>query len=189
MALIALSDAKAYLGVDDNIDDSELTVVVDAVNDFCDHYTDRKLAATDLVEYYDGSGLDVVPLKNYPVNSDESTIAVYIDSSRLWPEDSKVAGAYLAIRKDRGLLYYINGFFARGRQNVKVSYNAGYPAASVPNDLILAALEMTAYMWQRKMNKSWGITSTSGAGSSVAIWEKDMPSPVRAILDQYRSRR
>ena len=133
-AFTDLDDMKRFLGIDEDTDtDNDLLVtLINRASSFMENFTDRRLIATTYTAgvttrencYYDGDGSKRLFLKQYPVNSVSSVVCSGDTISAASATDYYGSTGYLLYNK-RGELYYENGFDV-GKQNVRVSYNAGY---------------------------------------------------------------
>jgi hypothetical protein len=72
--------------------------------------------------------------------------------------------------------------FARGFQNISVTYTAGF--ATTPLDVAQACIEMIGVKYKERTRV--GEVSKSIAGEVVAFSQKDMSDNVKTILLQYK---
>lgn len=80
-----------------------------------------------------------------------------------------------------GRIYLYSGF-PDGVRNVFVDYSAGY--AEIPYDLQLATLILIKYIYQRRIEESFGVSSYSLSGISMTF-EQDIPLQAKQILAGY----
>ncbi len=187
--LVSLSDMKDYLDAGDanSTEEGIIGQLINWASSMFDEETDRNLLADDHIEYYDGNGLKVLNLQNYPVNSSVTEIAAYIDGDWDFTEDTKLDSDSIFIKSSEGQLVYKDGVFTRGNQNIKVSYNAGY--STVPYDLRMACMELVGLLWKERNGKNWGVNSISMQDMSRTFYERGFPPRVEQVLRRYRRQR
>lgn len=88
------------------------------------------------------------------------------------------------VYENEGMIKLYSGF-PTGRKNVYIDYTAGY--ATIPNDLKLAVEIIVKYLYQRRMEESFGLSSYSSGGISSSFVDK-IPEQAKMILDKYRRR-
>lgn len=83
---------------------------------------------------------------------------------------------------------FLPGGFPLGRNNVFVSYTAGYDAATMPEDLKLAVKILTQSFYEKTKSDSWSLVKyqTGDIMEQFAATAKDMPAEVELILSRYR---
>lgn len=187
IALVALADVKDYLKVTDTSQDTILTYFINEVSRFINTYCGRQLVQKSYTEYYDGDGTDELLLKHYPIIT---LTSVYDDSLRTWAAATQVPAADILTYKDEGRIRVWNntGSFSKGKANIRVIYDAGYAAASVPYDLQLAAKRLIAGQWMRQQHKQHDILTTSVRDQTTTFQITDLPPIVKAVLSEYRRR-
>ena len=67
--MITLEEYKRYLKIQNITYDEELQNIINAVETKVEQFLNRNLLAQNYVEYYDGSGSELLILRNIPVNS------------------------------------------------------------------------------------------------------------------------
>ena len=129
MSLISTADLRTWMGIEegDKTPNAKLLAITSAVQSFVDNYCNRTLEAkvyrTDPDNcYYDGTGRPWIYVKQYPI----SYIAeVAIDSDRVFGSGTTVASADFYWYPN-GKVRTEDGYFTRGRRNVRFDYVAGY---------------------------------------------------------------
>jgi hypothetical protein len=178
--LVSLDDAKDYLGLtDDDTDrDNRIGFYLTVVSELADNYTNRTLLETEHTEWHDGTGDEVLRLKNYPVSAVTSLV---IDD--VWDTTSDVVSSsdYRLI-SEYGLVVY-KYEWPVGRRNIKAVYTAGY--STVPYDLRMGVLEYMAHLWQRASEKVWAHETRQGGEKSVTVL-REMPHVTKQMWDRYR---
>ncbi|MFH1633274.1 MAG: hypothetical protein ABIG63_04580, partial [Chloroflexota bacterium] len=88
---------------------------------------------------------------------------------------------------DEGILYRRGGW-TRGANNIRVDYTAGYSATTMPSDIKLSIMIGTKYIYQRRTEESFGVSSVN-IGGLAQTYEGSLPSQVMAIWDSYKRMR
>lgn len=196
-ALIALATLKSYIASDttdeyltDTTYDNELELIINGASQFANRYTGVDLLTRSQTEYHDGDGGQTLYLNHFPVTSTTTSIAIYIDSERVYGADTKIAVADIVLYTATGKIYVDGTVFAKAPQSVKVVYVAGYALAAVPADLAYAIKLICAAMWKVKKDKLTILTNISTDGQSISLPESQIPSMALDILEEFsRSKR
>lgn len=140
MALTSTATVKTYCGITGSGSDTQIGVIVDAVDAAIKRYLGRQIESAAITgETHDGDGLsDYIVLSDYPVTA---VASVTLSGVAL------ASGDYSAESLTGRLFYRPGGSsyapWPEGRRNIVVTYTAGY--ATVPADLALAATMQAAY--------------------------------------------
>ena len=130
-----LEDMKNFLGVTGDDDNDLLIALINGSSGFVEAYTDRKLKSTSYDKddsddrkftWYDGDNTGKLFLREYPVTAVSAVEVSGATIAAASSTDYYGSTGYLLYR-DRGEVFYENGFDL-GKQNVRVSYTAGYAA-------------------------------------------------------------
>ncbi len=136
-ALTTLVDVKSFLGITVTTWDTLLCNLINSASSFLEKATDRKLLARTYLynipahredSWYDGDSKKTLFTRQYPINS---VSYLEMDGSELasaGTTDYYGSTGYI-IYSRRGELFYANGF-VMGKQNVRISYNAGYASGT-----------------------------------------------------------
>jgi hypothetical protein len=169
---ITPTDIVNYLGRG-SITDPGMLMATDAACDMCRTIADQSFNRGTTTEVLDGSGTDVLLLRERPVNSAGTvtvaggTITDYVSTS-----------AGLVFRGTAG-----GGTWPTGRQNVRVTYDHGYEVIDVPRDVRMVAVSIAARLVTQGPVKSetvGGVSVTYSAGAS------DVTPSELLILNKYR---
>jgi hypothetical protein len=158
MSLIGTGDIRTWMGITDGDKrpNAKLDLIKDAVLDFVDSFTCRKLEAARYTtnvdySYYDGMGLPYIYLSQYPVSY---VFSAAVDADRVFGSGTAISTADL-FWYPSGKLVSEGGYFSRGRRNVYIDFIAGYAPVvggthnavvssyPLPNDLKQVMLEMS----------------------------------------------
>lgn len=196
-ALTTVDDVKTYLGITDTSQDALLEMFVNQSTDWIESYCGgRRFKDTTYTdEVYesifakaDGDFPTIqrnrqywLNTRQYPITATEPIVVKYRNGTDNW--DTQESTAY-DVYEDRGQLY-IHGGMPNVRKAVKLTYSAGY--ASIPNDLSLACIKLTARQFEKR--KSQGKKSESIGGASIT-WQdagaESMDGDVMDILNSYK---
>ena len=158
-ALASLDDTKEFLKITDDEDDELIIRLINQASGFMESFTARKLktrdysAATETDRedcWYDGDNRKRLFLRQWPVTSVTSPIEVSGASIAVaGVTDYYGSTGYITYTR-RGELFYDNGFDT-GKQNVRVSYTAGYLTTSPEYyELSLLVMELVSLVQTQK---------------------------------------
>lgn len=178
--LTTIADVKAYLSppLTTTSDDTLLQSLVTAASQFIQSWLNRTIAEASYADTRNGTGGTQLFLRNRPVTAVSS---LTIDGVAIAPSNPPPLGAgYLF---DDGSIYLVGRIFAKGAQNVRIAYTAGF--AATPPELAQACIELVALRYKER--DRIGQASKTLGGEVVAFQQKDMPADVATLLDQYRN--
>ena len=158
---------------------ARVETLIDAASVSANQYTSRLLAARAITETLDGNGRKSLLLPEYPINSIAS---LYIDTARAFGAATEVTD-YLSY--DEGEIYYAAGF-PNVRQCVRITWNAGYAADSVPDDLQIAVTETVQWYLSRFDGDGVGVAAIQNPDGIVTQYERDIPFSARMRLNRYK---
>jgi uncharacterized phiE125 gp8 family phage protein len=169
-SLTTLSDAKEYLRITDNNQDSLISSLILAVSGQIEGYCRRNLTErTYTDEEFDGTGGSRLLLGQYPVSQITS---VKIDDVEVDPSEYK-------IRKGIGSLIRVKSIWPKGFLNIKVSFQAGY--SEVPADLNLACKHLVMFYYKTDVAN---FSRTFGEG--FVLRPEALPPQIKMLLTPYR---
>lgn len=176
--LTTLANLKQYLDIDTDqtTDDTFLQNLITRISDDMERYCQRTFNASDLTEYYKGSGTRILLLRNYPVNSvtsihDDTELEFGADTA-IDSDDIKISDAV------NGTIILNEGIFTESeKENIKVVYNAGY--STIPSDLEQACIKMCA----AEYIESKGLVAAVEGSAEKAEKLRDQ---AQKVLDAYR---
>jgi len=190
--LVSTGDVRTWLGVAtaDTGPNAKIETLINAVEDFADHWTNRALEATYYNEhpdfsYLDGNGQRYIYLPQYPISWIGT---VNVDADREWNSATAVGSADLVIYWKQGKLWNEEGIFSKGHRNVRVDYIAGYgdtgSSYPIPKDLKQTIIEMVVDSFKE------GITAvhTIEAGENIKFMQMLSGNSFwRNTLDEYKN--
>lgn len=190
--MITLEEYKRYLKIQNITYDEELQNIINAVETKVEQFLNRNLLAQNYVEYYDGSGSELLILRNIPVNS-ITKIEYYegrvnnVDVWTEWTQDNQYSR--LLIPKEKHGIILEGGIFIKGIQNFRITYNAGY--TTLPYDINLACKELVKIALDNSpLGKSYlGVTAISdntGGNSQNITFEDDRENKVLQKIEHYK---
>lgn len=197
-ALTSLDSVKDFLGITGTASDDLLTKLINSASAFMEQYTSRKLKArnydysvvTDMEDTWrDGDGTKKIFLRQWPLNSVTSPILVSGESITVAPSTDYYGSTGFISYNLRGELFYNNGFDV-GKQNVRVSYNAGYVTTSPGYlELEMACQEFVALVHGQKDKLAFKSEKIGNYSYSIRdlkeLEGRGITTPT-AILEKYR---
>lgn len=176
MSLISTSDLRVWMGIEDGdkSPNAKLSAIAQAVEDFVDSYTNRKLEAAVYRTnndycYLDGTGKPWIYLPLYPVSY---VSEVNIDSARDFGSGTLLASADFFFYPNSGKLVSEGGYFTYGRRNIRLDFIAGYaPVVGGTHNAVVSSyplpLDLQQVMKEMAVNSfKEGITAIHTAQSS-----------------------
>ncbi len=178
---ISSADLAAYTR-DDYLESALALIAIDAACEAVRGYVDQELeTATSTNVWQDGDGSASLLLPVFPVTS-VTAVSVYTDKTDTAPEVLVLDTDYV-VDSGPGMVHRIDGgTFTRGRQNVKLTYAAGY--ATVPSDVRMVALQVAARIYEV------GMVENDSAGGMSATYVKgagSLTTDERHTLRRYRA--
>lgn len=177
MALTTPENVKQYLGITGTADDALLNSLIESASAFVAQYLSRQIEQGQVTEYFSGRGRDALILSEGPIASidavvaDDQPLPASLDKSTGWKE----AG---------GWLLYVNGRWPEGRQNIVVTYTAGYAPGSIPADIEQAVIDLVSLRYKER--DRIGFQSKSLAGETVTFMIRDLSQFARTALNNFR---
>ena len=160
MALVTRANYKTRAGIAVTTFDSVIDLLIAEAEQKIANYCDRVLedAGSDITEYYDGTGSEVLYLNAYPVASVTSVSYLSSVSSGV-PSYTVYAGTDYYFNPNTGeLIRYASEDYAfgdsdtpfacwpSGHKNLKVVYQGGYTSSTVPGDLSSTIYDLIAML-------------------------------------------
>ncbi len=184
LALVRLDEAKSYIGKTTDEDTAIIEQIIEFTGVRFNSYTDRHLVtATYTNEEYDGSGKEVMWLKNYPIIAN---LAIVEDDTALTAGNDNDYLAY----NSTGKLVRMNDTWYYGPKEIQITYTAGYNATSgnitLPMEIRMAALQQIAYEFSRFQRKDIGLDSVSYPDGSISRTQTGLLKEVEQVLDGYK---
>lgn len=175
--VITPTDLRDYLGVAGSGRDAKVTLIANGLNEFVVNYTHRDWQQIERTgEKYPGPGGRVLVLKHYPVTE---ITALTEDGNTIDPTLS----SEIELDPDLGFVFRISGNWFRTLERIYTITYTGGPNG-VPADLMMATLEMGAYLWRTTGGRREYAT---GPIVNKLFFDSMTKLPgVRDVLDQHR---
>lgn len=159
-ALTTVDDVKENLGLasSDYTKDNLIRRKINQATDLIQTYTGRNFKLQQYTEYYDGSQIDEMVLKQRPIVTDGTHEFLFErrDTS-LNDDDFETIESDLYFSDANSGVLELN-FNSLGRWNrYRITYWAGYDTGDVPNDLSEAAATLAAYLVQNPSGANIGV--------------------------------
>ncbi len=177
--LCGLSDAKAYLGIDDSSEDAFLGDLIDRASEAIESFCRAEFGQVERTEYHDG-GSGIVVLGHRPVLQVGS---VHDDPNREFPGGSLVASSSYVVKKLAGYILLADGDFAPGLNSVRVVYTSGY--VSVPDDVAQACVMLVAAWYNRAHQGADGLAEEKLADYAARYATEPFPEAAKGLLEPY----
>jgi uncharacterized phiE125 gp8 family phage protein len=197
-SLISLEECKRFLGIDptNTKEDVELEPLIDAVTGSLERKTRRKLKTrTYTQELYNGTGTGELRLREYPVTAVSAVdfLQTVSDSGVTW--ESKTITNLVIDRispidpENRGLLYWRDRTFVKGRLNIRITYVAGFGSDvtdnPIPENLKDACMRLIQLQRKNKDKSLVGVASRSMSGQTTTFANEEWPKSVLALIKPF----
>jgi len=193
--LTNLTNFKESLDLQTTENDVYLANILERASDFIERViVGRVLEEQELVQTYDGSGMNHLNLTDGPIVSVSSIALISYDASGAIVVDETVSpGDYIAVGlRDRawklpGYLQTNGGWsWLSGDQNYQITYTVGFTTGSIPGDLEQAAI-MTATFYRNRRKDAGTTARNVGDGSITFRTEKELREELDSLLAGYKA--
>ena len=182
--LVSLQKVKEYLQETGTAFDTLLQDIIEGVSVWTETYCDRTFKQATYTEQYDGDATPTLLVRNTPI---DSVTTIHDDTLRVFGAADLIAATDYVIYGTEGRIVLDGLFFAKGLQNIKIVYVAGFKDADLPRDLQQAIKELVADRFRNK--ESQGIKSTRIGAFAVTYDASALPKEVKSVFDSYRRTR
>jgi hypothetical protein len=190
LTLIPTDEISELLNTD-STDESVVSLLSFSVTTEIEKYCNRILVNREILEFHSGYTSNSISSKEYPVTEfaslqikDSSSIDYQIISPDLYGITPSPG-----ISSEPVEVELVNGYlFPRGKNNIKLTYTAGYLPEEVPQDLKMAFCEILSWMLKRLKARQIGVNTLARAKnqSGPLLYDPNIPEHARQILDSYR---
>ena len=171
MSFITKADLKLELGITDTGNDLLLTVLASAVESLWDKLTNRIWAKTTHVEYHSSKQEDSgIILDNFPIIS---VTSIYDDDDWVYGENTRVDSDDYTCNFNAGIILY-SGKFYEGKNNLKITYIAGYEDADVPAWLKQVLVRQACHWFKQAKDQRWDMSSKAEPAGGGTISYKGL---------------
>ena len=188
--LLTVETVARYLGLDEYSDEYDtIGEYIDQAQAVIERYTNRSLAtAADRTEYYTASGRSL-----YVQQSPITTIYALTDDVRNAATDINVGTNVIDSTDDNGDRYArgkielwddASNNFTGGQLGVRVWYNAGWTAATIPDDLLRAWIDLACFWFNNQ--ERLGLRHAMGGGALTAWQDAEIPQECSRVFKAYR---
>lgn len=171
MALITLDDVKEELDIEGSDYDLILEVLINAVVSSFEMLCGYALEIKEETEYY---SMDVncskIFLDRIPVTAIDS---IYDDPDWDYDSTSLISSDDYTYDSEAGIVYY-NGFFYEGKNNVKITYTAGFTTSTFPEIIKQVIMRQIAVWWKDSKEGNWGVITKSQPSGGGSISKKEL---------------
>lgn len=189
-ALCTLADAKDHLGIPlaDTSFDARVERYINAASQLIESHCDRRLVFASYDVRRDGRRSDRLVLPEFPV---VAVTKVWDDTSWTWTSQMEIPADEWTV-EDEMFLVLRSRRFARGNQNVRVQFTAGYrsPNGGVDGPLLPATLSYACLMtveWldSLRQDRRLGVSSKGKNGESVSFSDVGIPPQIANMLTDF----
>jgi hypothetical protein len=195
MAILSLAQAKARIGIaeSDASRDTQITALVAGIEE-CVQREACCYVEAEATEVYDGTGATQLVLRREPVRIGISdapfSIRFATDAKRRFADADDVDDETYYVDEEAAIVHYSAGFPTLPA-SVRITYTAGVPEESYPEDLKLVIAELLSLSANRI--GSAGLSSESFSAYSYVLQnfgdlESQLSAASRMTLDSYRAR-
>jgi hypothetical protein len=178
--LTTLDAVKLYLGLTTDADDPLLSALITSYSQWVRSYCERDFDSRAYEIYRSGRDATFLLLPEIPVTA----IALLEIDGKAIPAQPAFGQYGFRFSSDR-IVVEGGVRFCWGVENIRVQYTAGY--ATIPADIAQAVNEIVGLRYSLRDKQGW--VSKTLAGETVALSQKDVPSSVKTVLDQYARRK
>ncbi len=177
--MVTLAELKNYLNIKNNSLDTALQGFLESAINRVKTYTNNNIEVTEYIEFYDGTGTNLLPLRNFPVIEDSIFIEYYDSNSWVAVDVNDISvvnyNTCLLNRKD---------IFYKGDANYRVYYRAGYK--TIPPEIKTAVLELASLYFQNSKyaDGKLGYRQKSRADTNE-IFDLEAEREVLKKIDKY----
>lgn len=169
---------KGWLDLTSTENDADLARLISAVSAWIKTKVDDPILVDTVTEVHDGNGSDELWTRRGPI---VEVIGVEVDGRQVLPASSPTASGFVH-DDDRVLLR--RGRFARGTQNVAVTFVAGYQ--TVPPMLEQTCINLCTLLWKRREHID--ISSVTIGPQTTSYLQRAMTDQDRDVLTSFRRR-
>lgn len=173
--VISLNQYKLYSGKNTPKEDIQLQPIVDLVNTLIPRYCNTKFSPTVETNKLITNTGNILILPNAPVIS--------VENIELKNTSTVLAADQYYLDTDTGIVELLDSALILPRSPRSVSVDYTWGTTEVPEDVVLAAVELVTYYYKREFYKS----KTLSSGQSVDYADPSLiPTHVKGILDLYK---
>lgn len=178
--LTTLADVKQDAVITDTKSDDQLSRLITEVSTwFLNQINRGALIEAGYVERRNGTGGDQMVPKYYPLLA---VAAIAVNGTSIPASPDGVQSGFVF---DDHSIYLIGSCFTKGRQNVSLSYTAGY--VTVPADVERAVIDQVIFTF-RRLPKLGTMQQNLQGFSAPAFSQKDMAPGVATVINAYKDR-
>lgn len=188
MAIITLTEYKAYKGISSTTDDTKRQNIIDAVNSYIVSYCNRTFndyISTTKTEYFDATDGELYP-SEYPLTG-ITTIKTSTDAGETYDTTlAEFTNYVLDLPNSRIVSIDADVFVSTSYpiNAIEVIYNGGF--TDIPEDIKLAAVNLVDYYLEEQYTPSKAFAGVR-VENIVGIDAGRLPSHIKMVLDHYRS--
>ncbi len=186
VAIVSLGEAKRQLRIPNDDRNWIVERIVNAATGYIEKKIDRPVVVRELdPELYDGTGTGELDLRSAPTSSVSLVEYFTGDANDPWDELDDGGFPAVIVEPGRSRLLLRAAIFPCGRQNIRVTREAGYD--DVPADLTEIALQAVKALYRQFEKNPDDAATVSFAGNTVAMeLDRALPKLTLDMLVNYR---
>jgi len=183
--LITITDYKNYKSINSNKDDTRIAAIIEGVNTFATTYCGRTFIdffSNNKTEYFNSNFSDAY-VEEFPI---VNLVSVKVSTDGGVTQTTLVENTDFFVDKSVGRIISAGTKFSNTNiefQSLEVIYTGGY--SSIPDDLKLSLLDLTAYYVKEEFVPSRSLNGASILNVSSSELVK-VPAHIRRVLEAYR---
>jgi uncharacterized phiE125 gp8 family phage protein len=190
MALITISDCKAFRGIENDVQehDDELGRLITAAQSWLEQECGRVFDSATVTEYYNGNDWSDCVVLRRPITSITN---IWDDPYRTYGSTTLLDSTKYVIGDAEAGIVLLDGLtFQQGLRNIKITYVGGYASTDATlTPLKQALIEMVWAAREKGQHNLVGVRSRSIADGNVQFVNLDWGSMnLKPIIQQYSLR-
>lgn len=191
--LTTVTRFKEYYFIGDDDFDPIISDLIKRLSIAVERYCNRRFKAARYTESYSGKGgslfsdkNNLIFVKNPPI---VAVVTLYDSILRVFDSTSLVATSDYVSNADSGIIELTSSVFARGTNNIQVTYTGGYTDGAFDNDVgdvEQALLKWVAIEFKIVKDKLHGKDSITKGDVTESMRTGAMPDEVKSLLQYHR---
>lgn len=197
-ALTTLSRAKQFMEISGNDDNDLITNIINNATAYIEKYCDRRFKQTSYTnQYYDGTGTQLLLLKQYPVNTDETFTLEERTGMESDASFDAIDSSFYHIKDGNGIVQLVGTRkFREYPKHYRVTYTAGYDynntdtylSDTAASDVELACWKLVTSIYKERRQSQNVASESIGDYNITFARETSEDAFLRSVLENYKRR-
>lgn len=191
MAIVDTETALEFLKLTSPREDEEavLTAICDQISDAVEDYCGRIFELSTFTEDHDGSGTQILMLRQYPIDAITTVKRTKVDAANTVVS---ITAAEYTINDESGILlmhpvnHVDSSIWIKGEQNYEIVYDAGYSDDDMPQGIVGACNIWIATVFQKAKHNLFAVQSSTIGDETVNYTNDGMPPMTKSMLTKHR---